>query len=69
MKEKKYWLTREQIKFLESCMLRIDGGWSQYSYTTRTGLEDILNLGYYSDSQREWLLCIRGDYIKTFCII
>ena len=51
MKEKKYWLTNKQIQFLESCMFRIDNGWSLYSYTTRCGIEDILDVGYYKDNQ------------------
>ena len=67
MKEKKYWLTSKQIKFLESCMFRIDNGWSIYSYTTRCGIEDILECGYYRDTQREWLQNMRMDYIETYC--
>ena len=67
MKEKKYWLTDKQIQFLESCMFRIDNGWSIYSYTTRCGIEDILRDGYYKDFQKEWLQNMREDYIGTFC--
>ena len=67
MKEKKYWLSVEQIRFLERIIDKIDEGWSQlYGYNTRIGLEDILDLGYYKDNQREWLLSIREDYILTF---
>ena len=67
MKEKKYWLTSEQINFLEMIIHKIDSGWSQlYGYNTRIGLEDILDIGYYKDNQREWLQCIREDYILTF---
>lgn len=67
MKEKKYWLTNKQIQFLESCMFRIDNGWSLYSYNTRCGIEDILDIGYYKDNQRQWLLNLREDYIDTYC--
>ena len=52
MKEKKYWLTELQIKFLEKLMKKIDDGWDLYSYNTRCGIEDILDCGYYKDNQR-----------------
>ena len=67
MKEKKYWLTGEQIRFLEKFMKKIDEGWHLYSYNTRCGIEDILHMGYYKDSQRNWLVSMRGDYIDSFC--
>jgi hypothetical protein len=38
-----------------------------YSYNTRCGIEDILLDGYYKDSQRNWLVSMRGDYIDSFC--
>jgi len=66
MKEKKYWLTELQIIFIEKMIDKIDGGWSLYSYTTRTSLEDILDSGYYKDFQKEWLQNMRLDYIDTF---
>ena len=34
MIEKKYWLTEEQILFIEKLMDKIDSGWSIYSYST-----------------------------------
>lgn len=67
MKEKKYWLHDKQIEFLERIMKKIDEGWSLYSYTTRVGIEDILDMGYYKDNQREWLRSMRKDYIDSFC--
>ena len=63
MKEKKYWLTGEQIGFLEKMILKIERGWSLYSLYTINGLEDILDRGYYKDNQREWLINMRWDYI------
>lgn len=66
MKEKKYWLTELQIKFLEKFMKKIDDGWHLYSYNTRCGIEDILDCGYYKDSQKDWLRSMRLDYIDSF---
>lgn len=66
MIEKKYWLTEEQILFIEKLMDKIDSGWSIYSYSTRRGLEDILDMGYYKDNQREWLQNMRMDYVETY---
>jgi len=66
MKEKKYWLTDNQIEFLEKMMKKIDEGWELYSYKTRCGLEDILHAGYYNDWKRDWLLNMREDYISSF---
>lgn len=66
MKEKKYWLTELQIKFLEKFMNKIDNGWHLYSYNTRRGIEDILDCGYYKDNQRDWLRSMRLDYIDSF---
>ena len=66
MIEKKYWLTEEQILFIEKLMDKIDSGWSIYSYSTRCGLEDILDMGYYKDNQREWLQNMRMDYVETY---
>ena len=48
-------------------MKKIDEGWHLYSYNTRCGIEDILHMGYYKDSQRNWLVSMRGDYIDSFC--
>ena len=67
MKEKKYWLTGEQIGFLETMILKIEKGWSLYSLSTLVGLEDIIDKGYYKDNQREWLVTMREDYIDSFC--
>lgn len=66
MIEKKYWLTEEQILFIEKLMDKIDSGWSIYSYSTHRGLEDILDMGYYKDNQREWLQNMRMDYVETY---
>ena len=55
MKEKKYWLTESQIRFLEKFMKKIDDGWHLYSYKTRCGIEDILIDGYYKDNKNERL--------------
>jgi len=67
MKEKKYWLSELQIIFIEKMLDKMDKGWSLYSSTTRQGLEDILDSGYYKDYQKEWLQNMREDYIGTFC--
>lgn len=66
MKEKKYWLTELQLKFLEKFMKKIDDGWHLYSYNTRCGIEDILDCGYYKDNQKDWLRNMRLDYIDSF---
>ena len=66
MKEQKYWLTDNQIKFLERFMKKIDNGWILYSYTTRCSIEDILDCGYYKDNQKDWLKSMRLDYIDSF---
>ena len=63
MKEKKYWLSQEQIEFLEKMIRRIERGWDLYSFNTISGLEDILDMGYYKDNQRGWLVNMRWDYI------
>ena len=63
MKEKKYNLTAEQIRFLEKMICRIEEGWDLYSFNTISGLEDILDMGYYKDNQRSWLVNMRWDYI------
>ena len=63
MKEKKYWLSQEQIEFLEKMIRRIERGWDLYSFNTISGLEDILDMGYYKDNQRSWLVNMRWDYI------
>ena len=63
MKEKKYWLSQEQIEFLEKMILKIERGWDLYSFNTISGLEDILDMGYYKDNQRSWLVNMRWDYI------
>lgn len=67
MKDKRYYLTEVQKGFLERFMKKIDEGWHLYSYNTRCGIEDILLDGYYKDSQRNWLVSMRGDYIDSFC--
>lgn len=67
MKDKRYYLTEGQRGFLERFMKKIDEGWHLYSYNTRCGIEDILLDGYYKDSQRNWLVSMRGDYIDSFC--
>tara|TARA_R100000742_G_C4213756_1_gene39411 strand:+ start:29 stop:238 length:210 start_codon:yes stop_codon:yes gene_type:complete len=66
MKEKKYWLTESQIRFLEKFMKKIDDGWHLYSYNTRCGIEDILDYGYYKDNQKDWLKSMRLDYMDCF---
>ena len=67
MKEKKYYLTEEQIRFLEKMIWRIEEGWDLYSFNTIAGLDDILDMGYYKDNQRGWLQNMRLDYIGTYC--
>ena len=69
MKEKKYYLTEGQKRFLKKFMKKIDEGWHLYSYNTRCSIEDILLNGYYKDSQRNWLVSMREDYINTYCTI
>ena len=44
-----------------------EGKWSTYGDNTVEGLSTIIEMTYYTDSQKEWLLSMREDYLSTFC--
>ena len=66
MKEEWY-LSLEQVRFLNKICKLIDFGWNKYSVSTKRGIEDTIRSGYYGSSQRIYLNSIREDYIKDFC--
>lgn len=69
MKEERHYLDTPQIYFIEKVIKKIDGGvWNAYSGTTSRGLRHIIENGYYTPTQKEWLRTMRRDYIKSFCI-
>jgi len=65
MKEEWY-LSSEQVEFLERVIQRIEQGWDKYSLSTMRGLKDTIRSGHYGSSQRIYLNSIREDYIKDF---
>ncbi len=70
MKEEKHWLDTPQIYFIDKMIKKIDSGlWSNvYSRDTSHGLKHIIERGFYTPAQKEWLRNMREDYIKYFCI-
>ena len=66
MKEEWY-LSLEQIRFLDKICKCIEGGWDKYSISTVRGIKDTIRSGYYGSSQRIYLNSVREDYIKDFC--
>lgn len=70
MKEEKHWLDTPQIHFIEKMIKKIDSDyWSDvYSGDTSHSLKFILERGFYTPTQKDWLIHMREDYIKYFCI-
>jgi|13_taG_2_1085334.scaffolds.fasta_scaffold72853_2 hypothetical protein len=70
MKEERHYLDTLQTIFLEKMIKKIDSGlWKDvYSGNTSRGLRDILEKGFYTPTQKDYLRTMRGDYIKSFCI-
>jgi len=68
MKEIKIWLDTPQSFFLEKVMNKIETGkFKVYGRSTIAGLRVIVDRGWYSDTQKEWLMTIREDYLECFC--
>lgn len=69
MKEERHYLDTPQGFFIDKMIDKIDRGvWNLYSSDTSHGLKHILKLGYYTPNQKGWLVTMREDYIKSFCI-
>jgi len=69
MKEERHYLDTPQIRFLQKMIDKIDRKvWNLYSTDTSHGLKHIVKLGFYTPNQKRWLVSMRGDYIKSFCI-
>jgi len=70
MKEERHYLDTPQIRFIEKVIKKIDSkGWENvYSGNTSRGLRDIIQRGFYTPTQKDWLINMREDYIKYFCI-
>lgn len=66
MKEEWY-LSLEQISFLDKVCKEIEGGWDKYSISTVRGIKDTIRSGFYGKTQQRYLNHIRKDYIKDFC--
>ena len=43
------------------------GKFSIYGDNTLEGLSRIIESTYYTDSQKEWLMTMREDYLNEFC--
>ena len=68
MKEQRHYLDTPQTIFLQKMMHKIrEGKWSTYGDSTVSVLSTIIQFTYYTDSQKEWLLSMREDYLNTFC--
>ena len=68
MKEQRHYLDTLQVVFLQKMMHKIaQGKWSTYGDSTVSVLSTIIQFTYYTDSQKEWLLSMREDYLNTFC--
>jgi len=68
MNEIKFWLTPQQMIFLEKIVQKIsEGKFKVYGHSTIAGLNDILDNGYYTDRNKGWLNAIREDYLECFC--
>jgi len=69
MKEERHYLDTPQGFFIDKMRDKIDKGvWNLYGESTSNVLKRILQLGYYTPNQKEWLRTMREDYIKSFCI-
>ena len=68
MKEIKIWLDTPQMLFLEKVISKIEGmRFKVYETSSIEGIRVILDRGWYSDTQAEWLNRIREDYLEVFC--
>lgn len=69
MKEERHYLDTLQTIFIEKMMDKIaQGKFSIYGDNTLEGLSSIIQSTYYTDSQKEWLMTMREDYLNEFCI-
>jgi hypothetical protein len=64
-------LDSPQSFFLEKVMNKIEEKKGRFSnvYGTHTldALGVIVDRGYYTDTQKEWLMTMREDYLECFC--
>ena len=68
MKEERHYLDTLQEIFIQKMMHKIAQGWDLYGDSTLELLSTIIDSRYYTDSQKSWLMSMRRDYIKSFCI-
>ena len=68
MKEERHYLDTLQTIFIQKMMHKIaQGKFSIYGDNTLEGLSSIIQSTYYTDSQKEWLMTMREDYLNEFC--
>jgi len=68
MKEQRHYLDTLQTIFIEKMMHKIaQGKFSIYGESTLKVLSRIIDSTYYTNSQKEWLMTIREDYLNEFC--
>ena len=68
MKEERHYLDTLQTIFIEKMMRKItQGKFSIYGDNTLEGLSRIIESTYYTNSQKEWLMSMREDYLNEFC--
>ena len=68
MKEERHYLDTLQTIFLEKMMHKIaQGKWKSFGDNTLEGLSSIIQSQYYTDSQKNWLMSMREEYINKFC--
>jgi len=68
MKEERHYLDTLQTIFIEKMMRKIsEGKFSIYGDNTLEGLSRIIESTYYTNSQKEWLMTMREDYLNEFC--
>jgi hypothetical protein len=68
MKEEKYWLDTPQKIFIGKIIRKIaDGKLETHGTGTIVGLNDILDNGYYSEGEKNWLNTMREYYLEEFC--
>jgi len=68
MKEERHYLDTLQTIFIEKMMDKIrEGKFSIYGDNTLEGLSRIIESTYYTNSQKEWLMNMREDYLNEFC--
>jgi hypothetical protein len=68
MKEEKFWLDTPQKIFIGKIIRKIsEGKLETYGTGTIVGLNDILDNGYYSEGEKNWLNTMREFYLEEFC--